>query len=157
MPETPLSRIALAAALGGVAGGSVVALISWYALRRNPLELERLAADEKREHRPKRIILIRHAESEGNVDAAKYVSVPDNQMPLTSKGRNQALQAGRNLKEMLGTETVFWFISPYTRTAQTFLGMINAFGFSSTTLPRMLRLTPQLREQVCELRTAPQI
>jgi broad specificity phosphatase PhoE len=143
----PISRVALAAALGGVAGGSAVALLAYWYQKRNALHMERLAAESKREQRPKRIILIRHAESEGNVDPSTYCHVPDNRMPLTSKGRNQALEAGRMLKEMIGDETAFWFVSPYTRTAQTFLGMINAFGYSSTTLPRMLRMTPQLREQ----------
>ena len=67
---------------------------------------------------------------------------------LTTKGREQADRAGVSLKAMLGDETVLWFVSPYTRTAQTFLGIIKAFGFSSSNLPKRLRMSPQLREQV---------
>ena len=40
-----------------------------------------------RDHRilPKRIILVRHAESEGNVDNFAYTYVPDPQVPLVSQ------------------------------------------------------------------------
>lgn len=41
-----------------------------------------------RDHRilPKRIILVRHAESEGNVDNYAYTYVPDPQVPLVRCG-----------------------------------------------------------------------
>ena len=39
-----------------------------------------------RDHRilPRRIILVRHAESEGNIDNFAYTYVPDPQVPLVS-------------------------------------------------------------------------
>ncbi len=40
--------------------------------------------------KPKRIILVRHGESAGNVDEKSYSATPDNQIPLTEKGREQA-------------------------------------------------------------------
>ena len=40
-------------------------------------------------NRPKRIILIRHAESEGNVDETVYQRKPDHRIELTEKGKQQ--------------------------------------------------------------------
>ena len=40
-------------------------------------------------HRAKRIILIRHGESEGNVDESAYVNTADWQIRLTQKGKDQ--------------------------------------------------------------------
>ena len=39
---------------------------------------------------PKRIILIRHAESIGNVDSSVYTDTPDNKLPITQLGKEQA-------------------------------------------------------------------
>ena len=45
--------------------------------------------------KPKRIILIRHGESEANVNPHLFASVPDYAIELTEKGREQALNAGK--------------------------------------------------------------
>ena len=50
------------------------------------------------QRRPKRIIVIRHGESMGNLDASLYCKVPDNQIPLSANGIAQAEEAGRKLK-----------------------------------------------------------
>ena len=50
---------------------------------------------------PKRIILIRHGESQGNIDETAYQNTPDWQIRLTEKGRAQAEQTGKILREML--------------------------------------------------------
>lgn len=39
---------------------------------------------------PERIILVRHAQSEGNIDNIAYTYIPDPQIPLTALGRQQA-------------------------------------------------------------------
>src|SRR4051812_38006059 len=52
--------------------------------------------------RPKRIILIRHGESQGNDDKNIYESIPDNAIELTSKGILQAISAGEELKQIIG-------------------------------------------------------
>jgi broad specificity phosphatase PhoE len=44
--------------------------------------------------RPKRIILIRHGESEGNLDSGIYQLKPDYTLELTKKGLRQADKAG---------------------------------------------------------------
>lgn len=42
------------------------------------------------QRQPKRIILIRHAESIGNVDSSVYAYMPDNKLPITECGKQQA-------------------------------------------------------------------
>lgn len=42
-----------------------------------------------RSRRPRRIILMRHAESEGNVDKGVYTSTPDHALKITELGRRQ--------------------------------------------------------------------
>ena len=49
---------------------------------------------------PRRIVLVRHAESEGNVDSHAYTYMPDPQVPLTQRGLDQAAEAGRAIREM---------------------------------------------------------
>ena len=49
-----------------------------------------------------RVILIRHGESEGNVNFDIYRSTPDARIHLTQKGWTQAHEAGRLLGAMLG-------------------------------------------------------
>lgn len=76
--------------------------------------------------RPKRIILIRHGESEGNVDEAAYTTTADWCVPLTKRGKMQATEAGGNLKDLIGKdEQIIIYHSPYQRTFDTLLEMRN--------------------------------
>lgn len=70
--------------------------------------------------RPRRIVLIRHGESQGNADDTIYERVPDHALTLTTRGEEQARAAGRELRELFGEERVQAFVSPYRRTHQTF-------------------------------------
>lgn len=70
--------------------------------------------------KPKRIILIRHGESEGNADPSVYKSKPDYALELSAKGLVQAAKAGKELKSMLKKESVFFYVSPFWRTRMTF-------------------------------------
>ncbi len=70
--------------------------------------------------KPNRIILIRHGESEGNIDKDKYRTIPDYALNLTPKGIEQAKRAGFEIKEIIDTESVYVYLSPYFRTRQTF-------------------------------------
>jgi broad specificity phosphatase PhoE len=102
---------------------------------------------------PKRIILIRHGESQGNIDETAYQNTPDWQIRLTEKGREQAEQTGKMLREMLERDKieepekdpkVFFYISPYRRSKET------AAGIAQSLDPEMIigvREEPQLREQ----------
>ena len=70
--------------------------------------------------KPNRIILIRHGESEGNVDKNKYMTIPDYALNLTPNGIEQAQKAGGEIKAIIGTESLYVYLSPYFRTRQTF-------------------------------------
>ncbi|MEZ7005539.1 histidine phosphatase family protein [Streptomyces sp. AD55] len=91
--------------------------------------------------RPRRIVLVRHGESTGNVDDSVYERVPDHALALTERGRAQAEETGRRLHEVFGRERVSVYVSPYRRTHQT----LRAFGLD----PRLIRVReePRLREQ----------
>ncbi|CAM9591992.1 unnamed protein product, partial [Ectocarpus sp. 12 AP-2014] len=73
-----------------------------------------------RSRRPFRIILMRHAESEGNVDKCMYSSTPDHALKITERGKRQATLAGRELQKLIGDESVYFIVSPYTRTRMTY-------------------------------------
>ncbi|CAN6724719.1 unnamed protein product [Malus baccata var. baccata] len=76
---------------------------------------------------PKRIILMRHGESQGNLDTAAYTITPDNKIPLTQEGLAQAQLAGaeihRVVSDAAGADSPNWsvcfYVSPYERTRST--------------------------------------
>jgi len=70
--------------------------------------------------RPKRIILVRHGESEGNLDRLRYHTTQDFALKLTPTGVEQAKQAGTQIKELLGDEKIYVYLSPFFRTRETF-------------------------------------
>lgn len=70
--------------------------------------------------RPRRIVLVRHGESEGNIDDTVYEREPDHALRLTRAGREQAAEAGVRLRELFGEEHISAYVSPYRRTLQTF-------------------------------------
>lgn len=93
------------------------------------------------EHRPDRIILVRHGESEANADDTIYERVPDHRIGLTPKGFEQARAAGARIREVLDGAPVEVYVSPYLRTRQT---------LEALELPvadRDVRVEPRLREQ----------
>jgi broad specificity phosphatase PhoE len=70
--------------------------------------------------KPKRIILIRHGESEGNIDNSVYEHKPDYALELTKTGLEQAYQAGFELKSLIKNESAFFYVSPLWRNRMTF-------------------------------------
>ncbi len=91
--------------------------------------------------RPRRIVLVRHGESTGNVDDTVYEREPDHALALTDRGRQQAEETGRRLREVLGRERVSVYVSPYRRTHET----LRAFHLDSDLI--RVREEPRLREQ----------
>ena len=77
---------------------------------------------------PKRIILLRHGESEANVDPGVYARVPDWRIALTANGVEQAREAGRKIAGLIGGESFGVFSSPYVRTEQTKNAMLEGMG-----------------------------
>ncbi|GAA1156860.1 histidine phosphatase family protein [Streptomyces hebeiensis] len=91
--------------------------------------------------RPRRIVLVRHGESEGNADDSVYEREPDHALRLTGKGRRQAERTGTRLRELFGRERVSVYVSPYRRAHET----LRAFALD----PELVRVReePRLREQ----------
>jgi broad specificity phosphatase PhoE len=87
------------------------------------------------------IILLRHAQSLGNVDELAYTRIPDHQLPLTELGERQARAAGQALRELLGDTPVAVYVSPYVRTRRT-LELLELGDLVQCTVPE-----PRLREQ----------
>ncbi|KAJ3672664.1 hypothetical protein LUZ60_007385 [Juncus effusus] len=101
--------------------------------------------------RPRRIILVRHGQSEGNVDEAAYTRVPDPRIGLTPKGWDEAEACGRRIRRLVeesggGSDDwkVYFYVSPYRRTLETLKGLGRAFE------PERIagvREEPRIREQ----------
>ena len=114
---------------------------------------------------PKRIVLVRHGESYGNVDESEYTRTPDSQIRLTTNGHAQATETGKQLRKLFDEDfvvdddgevsaadsakslhpyRVFFYISPYRRSKETALGIARAFDDDAIS---GVREEPQLREQ----------
>lgn len=69
---------------------------------------------------PNRILLIRHGESYGNVDATVFRHTPDYKVGLTGRGETQSIMIGKKLNSIIPPrEDVAIYCSPYLRTRQT--------------------------------------
>ncbi|MBZ5857629.1 histidine phosphatase family protein [Flavihumibacter profundi] len=93
--------------------------------------------------KPKRIILIRHGQSEGNVEKAMYNRKPDYALLLTNEGKSQARKAGEQLKSLVGNESLYFYVSPLFRTRQTFAEIANVFPENFC----QMQEEPRIREQ----------
>ncbi|MEU0660523.1 histidine phosphatase family protein [Streptomyces lavendulocolor] len=91
--------------------------------------------------RPRRIVLVRHGESEGNADDTVYEREPDHDLRLTDRGRRQAEETGERLRALFGDEPVSVYISPYRRTHETY----QLFRLDPAQV--RVREEPRLREQ----------
>ncbi|GAB7354991.1 hypothetical protein MBLNU459_g5603t1 [Dothideomycetes sp. NU459] len=93
--------------------------------------------------KPRMIILIRHAQSEGNKNRDIHQMIPDHRVKLTPEGRKQvcppeqclfisiiplcAEEAGKRLRSMLKPDdTLQFFTSPYRRTRETTEGILSS-------------------------------
>lgn len=93
--------------------------------------------------KPKRIILIRHGESEGNVNKEAYAQKPDYTLQLSLRGFAQAMEAGTELKTIVGNETMHFYVSPMWRTRMTFEQIYKSFNEYQVSYIE----EPRLREQ----------
>lgn len=94
---------------------------------------------------PKRIILVRHGESEANADHSLLRHKPDNLIELTAKGSQQALAVGQRIKQVVGNEKVCLVVSPFERTLQTSRNLRLALDEAQIV---KTSVEPRLREQV---------
>lgn len=109
--------------------------------------------------KPKSIFLIRHGESAGNVDKSVYKTVPDWQVPLTERGIQQALEAGKELYNLFDVENYYrnspisgssacrklfqLYSSPWYRSRQTADNIKIGMGF----IHEEVKEDPRIREQ----------
>ncbi len=93
--------------------------------------------------KPKKIVLIRHGESQANVDKYLFGKTPDYTIELTQKGREQAAEAGKKIKELVGDESLYFYVSPFWRARSTFEGIAESFPRSQFDFCE----EPRLREQ----------
>lgn len=79
-----------------------------------------------------RILLVRHGESEGNVDGSAYIKHGDSKVALTDQGWRQAAHTGAFLKNLYQeTDTngpPILFVSSYKRTKETLSGIALGLG-----------------------------
>lgn len=93
--------------------------------------------------KPHRIILVRHGECYANTDESKFATEPDYTIELTENGIRQAYEAGLKLKELVGNETLYFYVSPFWRTRSTFENIVRSFPRSQFEYSE----EPRLREQ----------
>ena len=91
-----------------------------------------------------RIILCRHGESLGNVDATTYVHTADWRIPLSDKGRLQAQDVGKRLATLIHGEKCMIYQSPYKRATETMEEMVKHLPPNSVIGTRQ---EPRLAEQ----------
>ena len=95
-------------------------------------------------YKPKRLILIRHGESMGNIDNNMYSKFPDWTIHLTEKGIKQAELVGKHIKEtIIKNESVIFYHSSFVRAKETYAEIKKSFETNST----IDREDPRLREQ----------
>ncbi|XP_062146356.1 phosphoglycerate mutase-like protein AT74H isoform X1 [Alnus glutinosa] len=99
--------------------------------------------------RPRRIILVRHGQSEGNVDESAYTRTADPKIALTEKGLAEAEECGKEIKELIEQDRandwkVYFYVSPYRRTLETLKSLARPFERSRIA---GMREEPRLREQ----------
>lgn len=95
------------------------------------------------------LFLVRHGQSEGNVNPALYQKIKDHNIKLTKLGKEQAFQAGQELGRLLGSsiETpITVIVSPYKRTRQTWQEMKKGLASVGTFILNEEE-TPLIREQ----------
>lgn len=73
-----------------------------------------------------------------------YAKLADHQIELTPKGHEQAIEAGRKLRSIIGKESVYVYMSPYRRSKQTWANIRKAFSPLQIITERE---DPRIREQ----------
>ncbi|XP_002968785.2 phosphoglycerate mutase-like protein AT74H [Selaginella moellendorffii] len=99
--------------------------------------------------RPRRIILVRHGQSEGNIDEGAYTRIPDSKISLTEAGWRQAIECGKRIRTLVESDgapdwKVYFYVSPYRRSLQTLKAIGMAFERERIA---GVREEPRLREQ----------
>ncbi len=98
-----------------------------------------------------RLIIIRHGQSQGNVDTSQYTALGDSKIGLTDLGWTQAIAAGKVLKQYYeSTQTNQWpyvFLSAYQRTQETLSGLVHGMHELGFDGEPTIHLDPRLIER----------
>lgn len=108
--------------------------------------------ERKRQRLPDVVILVRHGESEGNIDKTLWWKLPDNEIRLTETGRHQANLVGKRIEKVfrnceekynMNMSRIHIHVSPFERTLETARLARQSFEH------RVVRqnVCPRLREQ----------
>ncbi len=93
-----------------------------------------------------------------NLSIALYSRIADHQIELTEKGHEQAREAGKKLRSIIGNESVYVYMSPYRRSKQTWLNIRKSFKPLQIITERE---DPRIREQefgnLADLATLPHV
>jgi len=92
--------------------------------------------------KPKEIHIVRHAQSIGNVDWTNYSRMPDEDIPLSALGNNQAYALGLSYDMQFGGKNTALYSSHYYRALQTAAAIQTTLGKSVT----FRRIDEDLRE-----------
>lgn len=96
--------------------------------------------------KPLRIGLMRHSESDGNVNDEVYQTIPDHKLKITDNGVRQSFEAGEYSKTLFVGPNLFVYLSPYTRTKQTFMNWLR--GMKGGTISNVqVREDSRIRER----------
>ena len=92
-----------------------------------------------------KIFLIRHAESEGNVDKSVYYEKHDSEILITEHGHAQAKECAVQLLQLVGNASVDIYASSYIRARQTAQYMFDALSNDGKVIS--MQENPLLRER----------
>lgn len=103
--------------------------MSYNLLNRNLFFSEERSLEQKMKHFPRRIILVRHGESEVNEDEAVLEYVPNYKIKLIKKGIHHARTTGHKVRQIVNESynKVLFYVSPSSRTRETMEEMIETF------------------------------
>jgi phosphohistidine phosphatase SixA len=145
--------LSVGASLGGAFAWTLWQLKRNYDKKRGHHISDPLSYEEcKRKRLPGVVILVRHGESEGNIDVTQWWMKPDNKILLTPKGREQAVLVGQRIENIfqhheheLGTSInrVHIHASPFERTMET--ARLARLSFEHRVVRQ--NVCPRLREQ----------
>eukprot|EP01063_Lacrimia_lanifica_P020806 TRINITY_DN28097_c0_g1_i1.p1 TRINITY_DN28097_c0_g1~~TRINITY_DN28097_c0_g1_i1.p1 ORF type:complete len:328 (+),score=97.18 TRINITY_DN28097_c0_g1_i1:49-1032(+) len=146
MIDTNKSSSWVAAACGLCVASSAATVLLGLACFKDRLidAVEREMARRAVAQMPSRIILVRHGESEANVDPSVWNTKPDNRIELTEKGVGQAQRAGRAIKALVGDNKIVNVLSPFWRTNMTSRNILQHLDEGQVL---ETRVEPRVREQ----------
>lgn len=124
-----MNRSTTTALLAGAVAGALAATLILKKSRKKGRSKNLDYEMDKRQGLPELVILVRHGESEGNADNTLWRKKADNLIELSSRGVDEASEAGERLEEIFqrydedpnlpSMKRVHIVVSPFERTVQT--------------------------------------